>query len=203
MKPGPAEAGREGRASKTIMSLQLKAEKGCYYHIFNRGVDRKHRRDYGFFMARLIRYSKENQICILSHCIMPNHFHFLVHIEESATDNALSKMMHRLQTSYAAYFNKRYNHSGYVFEGRYSGKQVTTTKYLAWLVCYIHLNPQDAGLTENFLDWEYSSHLEYFNSLNNPLMEHKLIDLSYSEILQEYLERRKEKTAFITDYMLD
>jgi len=189
------------------MSVQLKTEKGCYYHIFNRGVDRKQlffdRRDYGFFTARLIGYSKDHQICILAHCLMPNHFHFLVHVEECAANNALPKMMHRLQTSYASYFNKRYKHSGYVFQGRYSGKQVTTTTYLAWLVCYIHLNPQDGGVITSFQDWEYSSHREYFNSANNPLIGHKLIELSYLEILQEYLAKREEKEVFITDYMLD
>ncbi|MCI0444888.1 transposase [bacterium] len=189
------------------MSVQLKTEKGCYYHIYNRGVDRKQlffdRKDYGFFSARLVRYSKDNQICILAHCIMPNHFHLLLHIEDSANDNALPKMMHRLQTSYAVYFNKRYNHSGYVFQGRYSGKQVKTTKYLVWLVCYIHLNPQDGGVVENFQEWEYSSHAHYSSFLNNPLLNHKLIDLSYSEIIKEYLGRREEKKAFLEDYMLD
>lgn len=206
-RPGPAEAGSEGRASEQPMSVQLKSEKGHYYHIFNRGVDRRElffdRRDYGFFRSRLIRYTKDNHLCILVHCLMPNHFHLLLHVEESAIDNALAKMMHRLQTSYATYFNKRYDHSGYVFQGRYSGKEVNTTKYLAWLVCYIHLNPQDAGLSETFLDWEYSSHREYINSPNNPLIEHKLIELSYSEILQEYLARREEKEKFLLDYKLD
>lgn len=189
------------------MSVQLQTEKGCYYHIYNRGVDRKQlffdRRDYGFFKARLNRYATEYQICILAHCLMPNHFHLLLHIEDSAGDNALPKMMHRLQTSYATYFNKRYNHSGYVFQGRYSGKQVSTTKYLAWLVCYIHLNPEDGGVIESFEDWEYSSHRNYFNVSNNPLLGHRLIELSYSEILKEYLARRKEKEDFLAQYMLD
>src|SRR5262245_29643574 len=122
------------------MSVQIKAEKGRYYHIFNRGVNRMQlffdRKDYGFFKSKLIRYSKENQVCVLAHCLMPNHFHLLLHVQESAVEAALTKMMHRLQTSYALYFNKRYDHSGYVFQGRYSGKEVNTTKYLAWLVCY-------------------------------------------------------------------
>ena len=189
------------------MSAQIKAEKDHYYRIYNRGVNRMQlffdRKDYGFFKSRLIRYSKENQLCILAHCLMPNHFHLLLHVEQSAVDDVLTKMLHRLQTSYALYFNKRYDHSGYVFQGRYSGKEVNTTEYLAWLVCYIHLNPQDAGLIESFENWEYSTHRDYLGSLDNPLSEHKLIDLTYSEILKEYLGRRKEKEAFLVDYELD
>jgi predicted CopG family antitoxin len=35
------------------------------------------------------------------------------------------------------------------------------------------------------------------------LLSHRLIELSYSEILKEYLARRKEKEDFLTQYMLD
>jgi hypothetical protein len=65
------------------------------------------------------------------------------------------------------------------------------------------LNPEDGGVIESFEDWEYSSHRNYFNVSNNPLLSHRLIELSYSEILKEYLARRKEKEFLLTHYMLD
>ncbi|MCI0611736.1 transposase [bacterium] len=81
------------------------------------------KQDYGFFVSRSRRYAKEFQVDLLSYCIMPNHYHFLVKVGTS--DNALTKMMQGLQTSYAQYFNKRYRHSGYVFQGRYQRKHET------------------------------------------------------------------------------
>ena len=210
MRPGPAEAGSGGRASvhtfyTTISNMQngITPQADHYYHVYNRGVERRtlflDRQDYGFFKSRLFRYAMANRTDILAYCIMPNHYHLLVHATE---ENALSKMIHRLQTSYAGYFNKRYNHSGYVFQGRYNAKEIRSTVYLAWLVCYIHLNPVDARLVSETEQWEHSSHID-FQKETNPLIQRKLIDIPYADILEEYLSRRQEKEKYISGYFLD
>jgi REP element-mobilizing transposase RayT len=185
------------------MSRRIKAQADHYYHINNRGVERRpiflDRQDYGFFKARLKKYATECEVSVLAYCCMPNHYHLLIH---AMKEDSLSKMLHRLQTSYAGYFNKRYSHSGYVFQGRYNGKEIRSTTYLAWLLCYIHLNPVDAGLVRHAEQWQYSDYSQYQKE-PNPMVIKKLLDLTYADIMNEYLARRQEKEDLIREYFLD
>lgn len=69
---------------------------------------------------------------------MPNHFHLLV---REKREGDISLFMKKLSTAYAMYFNKRYDRSGTLFEGRFKAKHVDTDEYLKYLFAYIHLNP--------------------------------------------------------------
>ena len=159
------------------------------------------KQDYGFFVSRLRKYAKEFQIDLLSYCVMPNHYHCLVKVGNS--DGALTKMMQGLQTSYAQYFNKRYEHSGYVFQGRYQRKHVTSASYLLVLSCYIHANPVMAGIVRLAEEWEYSSHNQYRSGLINQLVKDELVDLNYCEIFQEYLTKHQERSLYLENFLLD
>jgi REP element-mobilizing transposase RayT len=159
------------------------------------------KQDYGFFVTRLRRYAKEFQVDLLSYCIMPNHYHFLVKAGESV--DSLTKMMQGLQTSYAQYFNKRYKHFGYVFQGRYQRKHVDSQQYLLILSCYIHANPVTAGIVAFGDEWQYSSHNEYCSGLIHKLMKDELVDLNYLEIFQEYLKKQQERISYIKNFLMD
>ena len=39
------------------------------------------------------------------------------------------------------YYNRKYDHSGTIFQGPYKEKYVDTDDYLRYIVQYIHLNP--------------------------------------------------------------
>lgn len=136
-----------------------------YYHIYNRGVDKRSifesENDYHRFMALLhasntkgpVRLSKElllnpgvqfseNKkdplVDICSYCLMPNHFHLIVRVRG---DGELSLFMQKLTTAYTMYFNKRYSRSGSLFQGTFKAKHVDTDEYLKYLIAYVHLNP--------------------------------------------------------------
>lgn len=68
---------------------------------------------------------------------MDNHFHLLVQTPQPN----LSRWMHWLIVSYSAYFNRRHQRSGHLFQGRYKSFLVESGKYLLSLSRYIHLNP--------------------------------------------------------------
>jgi putative transposase len=53
----------------------------------------------------------------------------------------LGNWMQWLSVSYAVYFNRRYQRSGHLFQGRYKSFLVDTGEYLLGLSRYIHLNP--------------------------------------------------------------
>jgi len=73
-----------------------------------------------------------------AYCLMPNHFHILVH---EKIDNGVSTFMKKLATGYSMYFNKKNERSGALFEGRFKAVHASRDEYLKYLFSYIHLNP--------------------------------------------------------------
>lgn len=168
--------------SKNILKTYVK---DSYYHIYNRGVAKrkifKSPQDYSIFLSyikesltkpkskRITRYVQgrtlyvldrmpknfEKEIALLSYCLMPNHFHFLIHQQ---TEDSMKNFMRSICTRYVAYFNKKYHRVGPLFQGRYKARLVTDDGYLLHLSRYIHLNPSD-----NFKDLSkaYSSYQDY------------------------------------------
>jgi putative transposase len=114
---------------------------GAIYHISIRGVDRReiftddHDREH--FCERLGQDVEDCAIRLYLFCLMPNHIHLLA---ETPLAN-LSEFMHKLQTAYTVYYNRRYHRAGHLMQGRFSAKLVEGNEYLLKLSRYIHLNP--------------------------------------------------------------
>lgn len=135
-----------------------------YYHIYNRGVSKqvifKDNADYCRFVELLyisnttypvnirdIRKGHDSVfdfeqgaklVAIGSYCLMPNHFHILI---TPLVDHGVEIFMRKVSTGYSMYFNKRYERTGVLFEGRYKSSYVDHDEYLKYLFSYIHLNP--------------------------------------------------------------
>jgi REP element-mobilizing transposase RayT len=128
------------------------------HHVTARGnrkqpiyVDDADRRRYLNTLARVTM--RMGWYC-LAYCQMGNHVHLLI---ETQTTN-LGAGMHRLQGSYAQYFNRRHRHSGHLFQDRYYGGRVLTDPQLWIVASYIACNPVTAGLCDSPSAWPWSSH---------------------------------------------
>jgi putative transposase len=143
----------------------------AYYHIFNRGVNKRKifldEEDYTVFLHILKRHLsrgpiKDNvgreyanyhdEITLLAYCLMPNHFHLLVFQRES---QAMTKLLRSTCIAYTLYFNKKYKRVGGLFQGHFKASMITSDTYLQHISRYIHLNP------ENYKQWKFSS-LPYY-----------------------------------------
>ncbi len=140
---------------------KIKIIEGEYYHIYNRGVDK---RDIfmapndlkRFFKSMIIfnteyaggglhvnsfrsglRGSASKLVEFVSYCLNSNHYHFLV---KAISDSGVNKFMHRVSTGYTRYFNDKYQRTGCLFEGRYKNKHIDSNHYLLHLSAYINLN---------------------------------------------------------------
>lgn len=139
---------------------------GEYYHLYNRGVDKRTifsmSKDYRRFLmllylansrgdvriANVLRMAKLNDVfklergdplvAIGAYCLMPNHFHLLV---TPLTENGISKFMLKLQTGYSMYFNTKNERKGALFQGPFRSVHADNDRYLQYLYSYIHLNP--------------------------------------------------------------
>lgn len=88
-------------------------------------------------IIRLLRLNNFfNDITLLAHCLMPNHFHFLIHQKNI---NAIDRFMNSLGTRYTMYFNKRYDRVGKLWQGVYKAVQIETDAQLLELTRYIHI----------------------------------------------------------------
>ena len=204
------------------------------YHIYNRGVEKRtiflDEQDYAVFLHLLKYYlsptdqdtihplmkfqgfsvvrprplaNLEKEIDLIAYCLMPNHFHLL--LKQHAV-NGVTKLLIRLLTTYALYFNKRYKRVGYLFQGPYRAVLIEDDSYLLHLSRYIHLNPVE--LTRGLLvTYPYSSYpyflglkhaswvkpniiLSYFNkSKLLPILNHYP---SYQEFVEKYPGDSKE-----------
>lgn len=119
-----------------------------YYHVYNRGVDKRNifidDADRKRFYRYLVAYNDNGEglplVRLMCYAFMPNHFHFLL---EQLIEGGISSYLHKIGLSYASYFNKKYDRSGHLFAGRFNAKHVNTDAYLLHLSRYIHLNPLD------------------------------------------------------------
>ncbi len=152
------------------MGKRIPFEIGEYYHIYNRGVDKrilfKDKFDHFRFIGLLYICNGENKVDIHSFLKKeegPTFFkifseyrgggqlvsigayclmpnHFHILLREK-TDGGISLFMKKVSTAYAMFFNNRYDRTGALFEGRFKAKHVDTDIYLRYLYAYIHLNP--------------------------------------------------------------
>ncbi len=159
---------------------------GEYYHLFNRGNEKRHiftqPRDYKRFLQTFYYYqftgpkqsfskfaksdlnsfkpdSEKKLIDILCYCLMPNHFHFLV---KQLKNNGISIFLSQISNSYTKYFNTKYTRVGALLQGVFKAVRIETDEQLIHTSRYIHLNPVVSGLVKMPENYRWSSYHEYF-----------------------------------------
>jgi putative transposase len=89
-----------------------------------------------------------------SYCLMPNHYHVVLETPEAN----LSAGMHRLNSTYAHWFNVRHSVEGHLFQGRFHAVLIESEWHLLELARYVVLNPVRAGLCVQAGEWPWSSY---------------------------------------------
>ena len=181
------------------------------YHVYNRGVDKRDifmdDEDRFRFIHDLYEFNNSNPVLnlginlknkfnevelpyikkeprkplveILVFCIMDNHFHLML---RQVTENGITEFMRKLGTGYTNYFNKKYERSGALFQGRFKSVHIEKDAHLMYLPIYIHFNPLDFEFPEwregklkdykkaiEFLDsYRWSSYMDYAGQKNFP-----------------------------------
>lgn len=191
------------------MSRNIRISIDEFYHLYNRGVDKRKvfmdTEDYERFITLLYlannvipihisNYKNYQGLALMdllstekgdtlvdigAYCLMPNHFHILV---REKIENGISMFMHKVMTGYTMYFNKKYKRSGSLFSGTFKAQHVYRDEHLKYLFAYIHLNPVkliDSKWRENGIS-------------NKKKAEEYLHEYSYSSYLDYLSEGRKE-----------
>lgn len=106
-----------------------------------RGIDRRDvfvdDRDRRHFLDLLKAITERFRVKIHAYVLMNNHYHLVLETPEAN----LSRAMQWLNVSYAAWFNRRTNRAGPLFQGRFKSILVEDASWALSLSVYVHLNP--------------------------------------------------------------
>src|SRR5688572_4207556 len=114
---------------------------GAWYHVTARGIERKaiyrDDTDRRHFCERLASWVERFGVRLHAYVLMDNHYHLLV---ETPQPN-LSQAMQWLNLSYTAWFNRRRQRWGHLFQGRFQAIIFDRLAHALMLSRYVHLNP--------------------------------------------------------------
>ncbi len=146
---------------------RIKFVTGQFYHIYNRGVEKRKifldKKDYFRFVHDLYELNDKDPVFnlnyyygsptsidkqqkkkerkmlveILCWTLMPNHYHLLL---KQLDNGGISKFLQKLGVGYTNYFNKKYERNGVLFQGRTKAVPINNDNQLTNLSCYIHVN---------------------------------------------------------------
>ena len=151
---------------------------GAIYHLYNQSNSYvrifREAENYRFFLQKV-----ETHLLpvadVLCYCLMPDHFHFLIHVREpGAADSpgikpqrdpvpgqqyqqGVSHAVRIMLSSYTRAYNRRYKNRGTLFRARTKAKLVAAPDYRLRCFDYIHYNPVKDGLVAVATDYPHSS----------------------------------------------
>ncbi len=187
-----------------------KFEECKFYHIYNRSVDRKpmfkSEENCKYFLRKYNQYLS-GATDTYAFCLLGDHFHFLIRIQESLSsrfpagktaNEIVSHQYQKFFQCYAMAFNTQHDRIGTLFQTPFKRALIDDEQYLPQLVYYIHANPEFHRLTDNFKEWKWSSYKKIINERSSKLK--KLEVLNRFGGIDEYIRSHSEKSEVTLDY---
>lgn len=144
-------------------NFRTKSKTGIY-HVMLRGINKQIIFEGDADKRKFKEVLKERkEICnfqLFSYCLMDNHVHLLL----KETEEGISDVVKRISSSYALWFNFKYQRCGSLFQGRFRSENVETKDYFLRVIRYIHQNPVKAGMASNVFENKWTSIHEFFNT---------------------------------------
>lgn len=149
--------------------------------------------------------TREMLVEILIFCFMPNHIHLLV---RQIKNNGITQFMRKVGAGYAAYFNKKYNRKGHLFQGRFRAVHIEGDEQLKTVFVYIHTNPislveskwKEKGIYNlekviKFLEnYKWASYPDYIGRKNFP-------SVTKRDFLLEVMNKKEGCRKFVEDWV--
>lgn len=193
-------------------------EDNSYYHVYNLGIENKNifkdEQDYKVFLGFLKEYlssppdiestkkdfningrtfrgtphTRKNyfgKLELVAYNLLPNHFHLLL---QQRTKDSLEGFVRSLCTRYSMYLNKKYQHTGSLFQGPYKLVQIKDLNLLLLLTRYLHKDG-------------YSSYPEYLGNRITPWVKpdntlsflKATSSTSYKDFVEKYQPDEEDK----------
>ena len=137
--------------------ISRKSLESKYFHVMVQGIAK----DFIFnnnefkehYIRLLYKYKEQFSVELLAFCIMDNHAHLLLYIDDTED---MSSYMQKVNTLFAMYYNKELNNRvGHVFRNRFKSEEIISENHLANCIRYIHNNPVKANMEEEPKEYTY------------------------------------------------
>jgi putative transposase len=188
-----------------------------FYHIYNRGTDKRkvflENADYLRFLKSIEEFNcvepigslyekflheKKNKnveigsprlVEIICYCLNPNHYHFIL---KQLEEKGIQKFMQRLGIGYTMFFNQKYQRTGALFQGRFKSARIKPNNFL-YLSAYVNCNCEIHGFSRAE-SWRWSSFPDYIGARNGKLCSKDII-LDQFKNQKDYFAFAKENAA--------
>lgn len=210
--------------SKNTVKLYVE---GGYYHLYNRGVEKRiiflDHQDYSVFLRFLKEYllvpnhpdlinlrnsnnkrhpiNCSSDIDLLAFCLMPNHFHLFI---KQKTVRGIQNFVRALLTNFVMYFNHKYERVGPLFQGRYKAALIENESQFLHLSRYIHINPKNILSTDQVLsEYSYSSYPYYLGKKKADWIKTQEILAMFRSPKSIFPKDILSYESFVEDYIAD
>ena len=174
--------------------ISRKCYESNYFHVMVKGIGNefifKTEKNKEKYIDSLIISTKLTNSKILAYCIMDNHAHILLYVDNVSN---LTKIMSSTNTKFAIYYNKTLKRNGFVFRDRYRCENIYTRSYLENCIRYIHRNPVEANLCLKESDYKFSTYGQYENK--SGIINDEIIKLAF-ESIENYMEKLNAKIGY-------
>ncbi len=164
---------------------------GMPLHVIQRGNNRQIcfacEDDYQIYLEYLHEGANTQGVDIHAWVLMTNHVHLL---GTSKVEGSISRMMQYVGRHYVRYFNRLYNRTGTLWEGRFNTCLVDSESYFFVCQRYIELNPVRAGIVTDPAAYQWSSYrtnaLGFNSNLITPHSIYSALGASEDEVRLTY-----------------
>ena len=140
------------------MAYKHRVELPGFYHLTVRGNNKRvifiDDNDRLVFIALLNRLATRHGWTILAFCLMDNHYHLVMRIDE----RGMSKGMCELNGTYALLFNGKHGRINHLFGRRYWSDELESDERLKTAFRYVVRNPVEAGMVASPDAYVWSSY---------------------------------------------
>jgi len=170
---------------------------GEYYHIYNRGVEKRtitqDWKDSERFLESIVEFNSIKSLGGLYLKQFGSHNQETIRLRSSASkseklvevvayclnpnhyhliltplvENGIEKFMQKLGTGFTKYFNEKYNRTGSLFQGRFKSSHINSNEYLLHVGTYINLNDMVHKLRSSASKLVRSSWWEYVGDVSD------------------------------------
>ena len=174
------------------MNLEV-LEENKYYHIYNRGINSatvfatgENKR---YFLTLTEKYAK-NVFSVMAYCLMDNHFHLVIKIlDEKKVTQSLSNFFN----AYVKAYNKQQHRTGSLFEKPFRRRHIESEIYLKNLILYIHQNPQNHGIVDDFKVYKFSSYSDYINDKKSLISDARTEVINLFHDIENFISVHQDK----------
>ncbi len=139
-----------------------------------------------------LQNSNNFRVDIISYCLMPNHFHFVL---KQISDHGIHDFISNVTNSFKRAYNIENNRLGALFLHRFHDVPIISSEQLLTVSRYVHRNPiaHKVNFSESFRSYPWSSYKDYLEISPDPL------NLTNTKPVLSYFNSSKSYQKFVED----